>query len=174
MFFFSPDRCKNLSSRLLCNFQGDARDEGFEADWGFSFLCSYFTGNWQGLLSQTNTKWQLAQTAELYHILCLQSSRICRGVRQRLLGLIVINPGINQINRNANKQITLFLSFEQPSKEVSVEKSFKTDEEDGPKPKPAEAKKVNHYKPLSAVSYVIMLSNLRFRRKQNSSDWIAE
>lgn len=55
-----------------------------------------------------------------------------------------------------------------------MEKSFKTDEEDGPKPKPAEAKKVNHYKPLSAVSYVILLSNLRFRRKQNSSDWIAD
>lgn len=56
--------------------------------------------------------------------------------------------------------MTLFHSFEQPSKEVSVEKSFKTDEEDGPKPKPAETKKVNHYKPVSTVSHVIMLADL--------------
>lgn len=33
----------------------------------------------------------------------------------------------------------------QPNKEVSVEKSFKIDEEDGAKPKLTETKKVNHF-----------------------------
>lgn len=48
-----------------------------------------------------------------------------------------------QQNWNSKELTTLFDSFDQPSKEVNVEKSFKMDEEDGPKPKPAETKKVN-------------------------------
>lgn len=56
------------------------------------------------------------------------------------------SDSLDSFRKNANEQTTLFHSFEQPSKEVSVEKFFKTDEEDGPKPKPAETKKVNHCK----------------------------
>lgn len=37
----------------------------------------------------------------------------------------------------------------QPNKEVSVEKSFKIDEEDGAKPKLTETKKVNNFLPVS-------------------------
>lgn len=60
----------------------------------------------------------------------------------------------DSFRKNANEQTTLFHSFEQPSKEVSVEKSFKTDEEDGPKPKPAETKKVKPLKKKKKVSAV--------------------
>lgn len=40
----------------------------------------------------------------------------------------------------------------QPNKEVSVEKSFKIDEEDGAKPKLTETKKVNHF----STSFIVL------------------
>lgn len=44
----------------------------------------------------------------------------------------------------------------QPNKEVSVEKSFKTDEEDGAKPKPTETRKVSRNTIINDLFRIMM------------------
>ncbi|XP_075893995.1 CD2-associated protein [Nelusetta ayraudi] len=53
------------------------------------------------------------------------------------------HPTVNRPKMPGRRLPAQFAGGQSPSKEVSVEKSFKTDEEDGPKPKPAETKKTS-------------------------------
>lgn len=56
----------------------------------------------------------------------------------------------------------------QPNKEVSVEKSIKTDEEDGAKPKLSETRKVTRNTRLSLILFRMMIEGVNNISSQNS------